>query len=193
MQLCACGKGVFRQTADGWGCIPTQIIVWPEDSQPWWVGPDFSKMATSKGAHIDDYSWDLCLKCLSPTASHSHPLFSPGDPLKTAVRSDPDSYGIPALPWDPLNMKAYVHLSRMESPFPPVPWSSFAQVPLAVNAKYSGAPPLDARSSGVGTWCETQDSVGESLWYSYFPICGLLTQQVHACLYPVIAPPTILM
>ena len=61
---------------DGWGCDPTWIIVWSGASQPWWVGPDFSKMVTCKGTHTDDYSRDLCLQCPFPTTTHSHPLFS---------------------------------------------------------------------------------------------------------------------
>ena len=60
---------------DGWGCVPTWFVVWPEASKPWWAGPDFSKMTTSRGVHADDYSQGLCLQCPSPTMSHSHPLF----------------------------------------------------------------------------------------------------------------------
>ena len=44
-----------------------------------------------------------------------------------------------ALPWDPGHMEVCVRLSRMGFPFPPVPWSSCAQAPLAFNARYSGA------------------------------------------------------
>ena len=42
--------------ADDWGYVPTWFSVQPEDSQPRWVGPYFSKMATSRGSHTDDYS-----------------------------------------------------------------------------------------------------------------------------------------
>lgn len=42
--------------ADGWCCVPTRFVVWPGAFQPWWVGPDSSKMATSRGAHADEYS-----------------------------------------------------------------------------------------------------------------------------------------
>ena len=31
--------------------------------------------------------------------------------------------------------------------------------------------------------------VGESLWYSYFPVCGLPTREVWGCLYHIIGPP----
>ena len=62
------------------------------------------------------------------------PVF-PGCPPRTAVRFDPDSYGAFALPWDPVHVKVCV---RMVSPFPPVPWSSCTQAPLAFNARCSG-------------------------------------------------------
>ena len=39
----------------------------------------------------------------------------------------------------------------------------------------------------------TLTPVGESLWYSYFSICGLPTWWVWGCLYHIITPPTILM
>ena len=41
------------------------------------------------------------------------PLVFTGDPPRTAVRSDSDCYRVSAFPWDPVHMKAYVHLSRM--------------------------------------------------------------------------------
>ena len=74
---------------------------------------------------------------LPPNERQSPPVF-PGDPPRTAVRSDPDSCGVSALPWDLVYMKDCVYLSRIRSLFLPVLWSSCAQVPLAFNAKCSG-------------------------------------------------------
>ena len=62
---------------------------------------------------------------LSPQQATFTPVF-PGGPPKTAVRSDPDSYGDLALPWDPVQVKICVRFSRIGSPFPPVLWSSCA-------------------------------------------------------------------
>ena len=42
-----------------------------------------------------------------------------------------------AFPWDPVHTKAHVHLSRVESLFPPVPWSSCSQALLVLNATCS--------------------------------------------------------
>ena len=67
--VCVWGGSLGRLLADRWCCVPTQFIVCPGASHPWWVGPDFSKMA-------HDYYQDLCFQCPSPSMSHSHPLFS---------------------------------------------------------------------------------------------------------------------
>ena len=93
-------------------------------------------MATIRGAHANDYTHDLCLQCPYPTMNHSYPVFQ-GDPLRIAVISDPDSYGVSVLPWYWVHMKTCVHLSRLESLFPLVPWSSCTQVPLSLNDKNS--------------------------------------------------------
>ena len=55
------GGSLGSLRADGRGCASTWIIVWPGASQHRCVGPDFSKMATSKGTHADDYSRLFCL------------------------------------------------------------------------------------------------------------------------------------
>ena len=56
---CVPGGPLGSLFTDGWGCDPTWIIVWPEASQCWRVGPDFPKMATSRGTHADEYSREL--------------------------------------------------------------------------------------------------------------------------------------
>ena len=64
------------------------------------------------GAHADDYSQEPLPPVSFPHKSHSQttpiPVF-PEDPPRTAVRSDPNSYGVSALPWDPVHMKSCVH------------------------------------------------------------------------------------
>ena len=73
---------------------------------------------------------------LPPQQATFTPVF-PGGPPRTAIRSDLDSYGDFALPWDPVHMKICVLLLRMGSPFPPVLWSSYTQAPLAFNDRCS--------------------------------------------------------
>ena len=59
------------------------------------------------------------------------PSVFPGDAPRTVVRSDPDSYGASALPWDPVHTKACVFLSRVEFLFPN---------PVALLSIVSGSP-----------------------------------------------------
>ena len=34
LQGLAC-KALIQLSADGWGCIPSLLVVWPEATQPW--------------------------------------------------------------------------------------------------------------------------------------------------------------
>ena len=43
------GESLGSLFADGWDCVPTQFVVWYGASQTQGVGPDFCKMATSRG------------------------------------------------------------------------------------------------------------------------------------------------
>ena len=159
------------------------------------MGPDFSKMTTSRGVHADDYSWDLCIQCASSTISHSHPCL----PRKSSKNR---RQVWPRFSWNlcfalgPVHMKSFVCLSRMESP--PVLWSSYAQALLALSAKCQmlwgrplPMPDPQVKEPDVGLRILTP--VGEPLWYSYFPVCGLPTRQVWVCLYPIIDPSTVSM
>ena len=133
---CVSGGSLGSLFADEWAVFQTGLFFGfrPLSTDGW--GQVFSKMAKSRGAHTEDDSWELCLQCPSPRRSHNHPIF-PGNPPRTAVRSDPDSYGVSALPWDPVHMKGFAHLSRMESPFPTLLWSSCTQTLLALTTKCS--------------------------------------------------------
>ena len=73
---------------------------------------------------------------LPPQQARFTSVFS-GCPPRTLASFDPDSYRDFALPWDPVHVKVCVCLLRMGSPFPPVPWSSCTQAPLAFNARCS--------------------------------------------------------
>ena len=130
-------------------------------------------MATSRGAHTDDYSWDLCLQFLPPQPATVTPIF-PGYPPRTTVTSDPDSYRVSPLPWDPVHMKACGHLSKMGSTFSPVPWISCAPAPLVFNAKCSRGSISQCQILGMRNCMglRTLTPIGEFWWYSYFSVCG---------------------
>ena len=101
----------------------------------------------------------------------SLPVF-PGDPLRTTVIFDPDSYGVSSLPWDPVHMKTCVHLSRMESLFPPVLWSSCTQTLLALNTKCCRGSSSQYQIPGHGNliW-------GSELSLKWVSLCDIATFQ----------------
>jgi len=105
-------------------------------------------MATSRERQLLNIPESFAFNVLPSQQATFTPVF-PGCPPRTAVRFDPDSYGDFALPWDPVHVKVCVCLLRMGSLFPPVPWSSCTQAPLAFNARCSGALSPCARSPHV--------------------------------------------
>ena len=99
-------------------------------------GADFPKMATSRERQLLNIPESFAFNVLPSQQATFTPVF-PGCPPRTAVRFDSDFHGDFALPWDPVHVKVCVHLLRMGSLFPPVPWNSYAQAPLAFNARCS--------------------------------------------------------
>ena len=126
-------------------------------------------------------------KTFASNEPKSPPVF-PGEPLRTTVRSDPDSYGVSALPWDPVHMKAFVHLSRMESLFPPVQMEFLHTSPSGPQHQMLWRlllPMPEPQVWGPDVRLRTLTPVGEPLWCSYFPVSGTL----WGCLYRIITPP----
>lgn len=118
-------------------------------------GPRFSQMTTARGVHSDEHPETFASRALPPNEPQPHPVF-PGDSPRTTGRSDPDSCGVSALPWDPVHTKACVPHSRVGSLSPPGPWSSCSQAPLAPNAKCS---------RGSSSRCQTP-RCGKVVWGS---------------------------
>ena len=111
---------------------------------------------------------------LVSSISHSLPVF-PGDPPRTALRSDPDGYGFFALSWDPVHINAYVHLSSAESLFPPVLWHFCAQAPLPLNTKCSGgSSQFQISRPGNLMW-------GLELSLLWLNLCNIVTFQSVGC------------
>ena len=141
--------------------------------------------------HTDEYSQELFFQCPSSTTSHIHPI-SPGGLPRTAVMSDPDSYGDFALPGTQCTWKSVCAFQEWGFCFPqshggPADKPCCPSVPDA-----SGALSPNARSPGVGTWRGAQNSYS-CRWVfvsSYFPVVGLPTREVWGSLYHIIAPPT---
>ena len=105
-----------RLFVDGWGYVPTWIIV---DLKP--LSPNGWVQIFPKWPPLEEHMLMIILETfasndLPPNERQSPPVF-PGDPPRTAVRSDPDSYGVSDWLWDPVHGKIWVYLSRVEYPF----------------------------------------------------------------------------
>ena len=123
---------------DGWGCDPTWIVTWPGASQQLtdgWV-QIFPKWPPPEKGMVVNIPESFAYNILPPQQATFTHIF-PGGAPRISVRIDPDSYGEFALSWDPVHVKVCVHLPRMGSPIPPVPWSSHTRAPLAFNARCS--------------------------------------------------------
>ena len=101
---------------EGWDCDPTWIVVCPGASQhltDGW-GQIFPKWPPPEKVTLLNIPESFAFNVLPSQQATFTPVF-PGCPPRTAVRFDPDSYGDPALPWDPVHMKVRVCLLRMGS------------------------------------------------------------------------------
>ena len=79
---------------------------------------------------------------------HNEPQLPPvfqGHPPRSTGRFDPDSYGVFSLPWDPVHMKACMHLSKVESIFSPSHGASAHKPHWPSMPNTPGAPPHNAR------------------------------------------------
>ena len=126
----------------------------------------------------------------------SPPLF-PGDLPRTAGRSDPDSYGDAALPWDPVHVKESLSVPfKSGVSVSPSPVELLCTSPAGPQCQMLPGLLLPRPDSpGVGTrrGLRTLTPVGEPLQYSSFPVCGLPTWWLWGCLYHTISPPLLSM
>ena len=108
----------------------------------------------------------------------------PGDPLRPAGRSVPDSYGFPALSWSLVHMKPCVRPPRVEFVFPSVLQSSCPQASLAFNAKFSCSSSSQYLAPRLGNpmWGSELSFLWESLCDSYFPVCESSMAGICLCL-----------
>ena len=161
-------------------------------------GPDFSKMATSGGTHTDGLFPRLLLPVSFLLNEPHHPIF-PGDAARIAGKSDPDSYWVSALPWEPMHKKPVCTFQEWSLCFPqscgaPAHKPSWPSVP---NATGILLPMPDPQAWDPDVGLRTLTPMGEPLeQYSYFPVCGHPvcgppTREVWGCLYRVIATTTV--
>ena len=148
----------------GWSVIPPGLLfaLGLVSTDGW--GQIFPKWPPPEKGMLMNIPKSFASNVLSPQQATFTPVF-PGGPPRTAVRSDPDSYGDFAFPWDPVHMKICVHLLRMGSPFPPVLWSSCAS-PTGLQCQMLRGlflPVPDPHAWGFDVGLRTLTPVGESL------------------------------
>ena len=151
-------------------------------------GQIFPKWPAPKKGMLMNITQSFASNALPPQQATVTPVF-PGDPPRTAVRSDPGSYGASILPWDPVHMKASVCLLRMWSPFPPVLWCSCAQASLAFNVRCSSSSFSQSQIPRHGDlmwgselsllWVSLCGTVTSSLWASHLVCIGVLIPCNH--------------
>ena len=122
-------------SADGWGWVPSLLVVWPEMTQYWrlqalwWV-----QLQTLGGLTSRSTSQNFCCQCPCPHSETQPPppAASAGDPPTLAGRSGSVSYGVTApSPWVLMCTLVCVCPPRVESLFLPVLSRSCNQIPLA--------------------------------------------------------------
>ena len=90
-------KTLICLSADGWGWVPSVLVVWPEATQHWSLPGLFSK---ANGRLLDGSRQGVLPRTSAASVlvlrvRHSHPC-SAGDPLTLAGRPGSVSYGITA-------------------------------------------------------------------------------------------------
>ena len=130
---------------------------------------------------------------------HNEPQLSSTFPgyTSTVGRSDPDFYGVPSLPWDPVHMEFSVYSPKVEFLFLLLLWSPYTHSSLVFNAKYSGGSSSQCQTPYLGKLMLGSEL--SLLWESvcdigfFPPVCGSYTKQVWDCLYCECSPSIVLM
>ena len=137
-----------------------------------WVGSDFSKMATYRGAHTDDYSLGPLPLVFCLNSETELILTSLGDPSRPTGRSGLNSYTL-----EPSTCEtSWVHFkSRVSVSTSPV--EILQSIPLPFNDKCSGDSSFQSQTPRVGilTWCSELSFLWESL-------CNIVILQFVGCL-----------
>lgn len=129
-------------SADGWGCVPTLLVLQPEVSQHWSLQPvGWNQVLMTKRQPLGEFTpmnipWGLCHQC---PCHHSEPQLTPtssGHSTRSTGRSNSGSYKSLLFRGSQRTWNLVFALKTAVF-FPPVLWRSFTQVLLAFKAKYS--------------------------------------------------------
>ena len=126
-------------------------------------------------------SQNCCCQCLCPCSEPQPPPTSTGDHPILAGMSGPVSYGVTAFfPCVLVHMRLCGHPPREEFLFPPIPWISSNQMPLASNARFSGDPSSLCPTPRLGSlmWGSELSLLWDKFWIYLFSSLGLPTWYV---------------
>ena len=122
--VCEVSRTLGRLSADGWGCVPVLLVVWPEASQHWslqaveWGWVLVPKCQPSGELTPSNIPWGLRYPSPHPHSELQPTPTSPGDTQRPLRRSSPGSYGRTALCWVTVEVRPCVHPPRVVSLFP---------------------------------------------------------------------------
>ena len=145
------------------------------------VGPGLdAKMAISDRAHTDQYSLGLLPLVSLPPQWTTADSYLPRRPSKIIGRPTPGSYGVTALCWVSVYVKPCAYPPRIESASPsPMELLHLRPAGFQSQMLWGFLLPIPDPQAGEGDMgLRTLTLVGEPLWYNYFPVCGLPTQNV---------------
>ena len=188
--VCLSGSCVLRKTlsslsADGWGCVPALLVVWPEESQHWslqavgWGQVLVRKWWPPGGLTPMSTPQNYCRQCFCPCSKPQVPA-STGDPPILAGKTTQSLMRL--LLFSLVHMRRCVHPPRVEFVSPsPVEflWSNqwWPSKPDSL-----GAPPPIARPPGWGAWHGAQNlhscrwtcvvNLFSSLWVTHLACMG---------------------
>ena len=117
----------------------------------------------SQNGHLQRKVWLLnipesfAFNVLPSQQATSTPVF-PGCPPRTSDRSDPDSYGDLALPWNSVHVKVCVRLLRMGVSISPSPMELLRTSPTGLQCQMLQGLFLLVPDPHVGVWCGDQNS-----------------------------------
>ena len=174
-------KTLIHLTVDGWGWVPSLLVVLPEATQHWSL-PGLFGGANDRlweGSRQGVLPRTSAVSVLFPTVSHSHPLASAGDPPTLAGRSGSVSPGV--LPLGPDAHTTLCVPSKSGVSVSPSPVEVLQSIltrlqSLILYEFLLLLPDPQVGKSDVGV--RTFTPVGGLLWYKCLPVCESPTQQV---------------
>ena len=136
-------KALIQSSADGWGCVPSLLVVWPEVTQSWVYG-HYGRVNGDLQKDLHQGGTSEPGPCDESLPTHA----STGDPPTLAGSFGSVSCGVTApFLWLLVCTRFCLCPPRLESLFPSVLWKSYNQIPLAFTDSL-GIPSPFVRSPG---------------------------------------------